>query len=384
MSVPKRIFHGEHWRKVAMHKHKQWIVVIAAIIVVFGGLFGGKFYAQHRAAAAALHRHAPPVTVSTAVARAGPWSPLVQVVGSLEAVKGTQITAQIAGNVTKIAFQSGAKVKRGQLLVRLDDSSQQAQLHADRAKATLAKATLARTRKLYAAHAASQSSLQTAKADAAAARAAVEGDRATLRKLDIAAPFTGVAGIRAVSLGQYVSPGTAIVDLQSDDPLLLNFSLPQSAVSDIATGQKVRFTVNAYGDKAFTGKVTAIGSRVDPKTRNIAVQATLANPRDLLRPGMYGSVQLSIGTTLHGIVIPDTAVTYNTFGDNVFVVTQGSDHTLRVHQQVVQVADQRNGRALVRSGIRAGDTVVTAGQQKLQDGASVSVHNDVQPSADRR
>ncbi|MEO8748391.1 MAG: efflux RND transporter periplasmic adaptor subunit [Rhodanobacter sp.] len=263
--------------------------------------------------------------------------------------------------------------------MRLDDSSQQAQLHADQAGLTLAEATLVRTRKLYAAHAASQSDLQTAEAGAASAQAAVEGARAILRKLDIEAPFDGQVGIRAVSLGQYVSPGTAIVDLQSYDPLLLDFSLPQSTVSALEVGQVVAFTVNAYDGRSFVGKVTALGSRVDPETRNIALQATLPNPHAQLRPGMYGSVRLAVGQASHGIVVPDTAITYNTFGDNVFLVTEGTNHELTVHQQVVQVTDQRNGLALVASGIKAGETVVTAGQQKLRDGVAIAVDNNVQP-----
>lgn len=362
-----------------MRKHKQVLGVVAVLVVVFGGLFGGKYYANYRTAQENLHRAQPPVAVSTAVARDHPWNPAVKVVGSLEAVQGTEITAQIAGNVTAIAFHSGELVQRGQLLVRLDDSSEQAQLHADQARLTLAQATLERSRKLYAAHAASQSDLQTAEAGAAAAQAAVEGDKATLRKLDIAAPFAGKAGIRAVSLGQYVSPGTAIVDLQSYDPLLLDFSLPQSTVSDLAVGQKVTFTVNAYSGKSFDGKVTALGSRVDPATRNIALQATLPNPHDLLRPGMYGSVQMTVGQVAHGVVVPDSAITYSTFGDNVFVVTGDAGHGLTVHQRVVQVADQRNGLVLVASGIADGETVVTAGQQKLRDGIAVAVNNSVQP-----
>lgn len=357
---------------------KQLIIVVILLIILFGGLFGGKFYANHRAAVAAEHRSFPPVTVSAAVARAEPWSPQVNVVGSLEAVEGTEITAQIAGNVTQVAFRSGERVHKGQLLVRLDDSSQLAQLHADQAKLTLAQATLVRTQKLYAVHAASQSDLQTAQAGAAAAEAAVEGDQATLRKLDIAAPFAGVAGIRAVSLGQYVSPGTGIVNLQSYDPLLLDFSLPQSTVSEIAVGEKVAFTVNAYAGKSFDGRVTAVGSQVDPATRNIALQATLPNPRNLLRPGMYGSVQLSVGHELHGVVVPVTAVSYNTFGDYVFVVVPHNGQTV-VQQRVVQVADQRNGAALISSGVKAGDTVVTAGQEKLRDGAAIAVNNSVQP-----
>lgn len=357
---------------------KQLIIVVVALVILFGGLFGGKFYANHRAAVAAEHRNFPPVAVATAVARIEPWTPEVSVVGSLEAVEGTEITAQIAGNVTQVAFRSGERVRKGQLLVRLDDSSQLAQLHADQAKLTLARTTLARTQKLYAVHATSQSDLQTAQADAAAAQAAVEGGQATLRKLDITAPFAGVAGIRAVSLGQYVSPGTAIVDVQSYDPLLLDFSLPQSTVSEIAVGQKVAFTVNAYAGKSFDGRVTAIGSQVDPATRNIAMQATLANPHDLLRPGMYGSVQLSAGHELYGVVVPSTSISYNTFGDYVFVVESHNGQSV-VQQRVVQVADQRNGTALISSGVKAGDTVVTAGQEKLRDGAVIAVNNSLQP-----
>jgi membrane fusion protein (multidrug efflux system) len=362
-----------------MRKHKQVLGVVAILIVVFGGLFGTKYYATHRAAVAAQHRAAPAVAVSTAVARNMPWDPELNVVGSLQAVEGTQITAQIAGNVTAIAFRSGEQVKRGQLLARLDDSSQQAQLHADQARLTLAQATLERTRKLYAAHAASQSDLQTAEAGAAGARAAVEGDQAILRKLDIAAPFAGKAGIRAVSLGQYVSPGTAIVDLQRYDPMLLDFSLPQSTVGELKVGQEVSFSVNAYPHQAFVGKVTALDSRVDPATRNVALQATLPNPHEMLRPGMYGSARLTVGQAKYGIVVPDSAITYSTFGDNIYVVTGDTAHGLIAHQRVVQITDQRNGLALVASGLAVGDTVVTAGQQKLRDGAGVTVNNSVQP-----
>ena len=358
---------------------KQLIVVVVILVVVFGAIFGGKFYANHRAAVAASHHSFPPTSVSTAIAHDAPWSPEVNVVGSLEAVDGTEITAQIAGNVTRIAFRSGARVHAGQLLVSLDDSSQLALLHADQARLKLAAATLTRAQKLYAAHASSQSDLQTAEADSGAAKAAVEGDQATLNKLHITAPFDGVAGIREVSRGQYVSPGTSIVSLQSYDPLLLDFSLPQNSVSEIAVGQEVAFTVNSYPDQTFKGRVTALGSRVDPATRNIALQATLANSHDLLRPGMYGNVKLSVGKALHGVVVPDTAITYNTFGDNVYIVTAGPKQALIAHEGVVQVRDQRDGSVLIASGVKAGDTVVTAGQNKLRDGAAVTVDNSVQP-----
>ncbi len=358
---------------------KQWLWVIVGLVIVFGAIFGGKSYAGHRAAVAAAHRSFPPVSVSATTAKNEAWSPDVSAVGSLEAVEGTEITAQIAGNVTKIAFRSGARVRRGELLVRLDDSTQLAQLHADQAKLQLARATLARTQKLYAAHAASQLDLQTAQANDGTGRAAVEGDQAILKKLDIVAPFSGVAGIREVSLGQYVSPGTSIVNLQSYDPLLLDFSLPQGSLSDIAVGRDVAFVVDAYAGKSFSGRVTAIGSRVDPTTRNVDVQATLANPQALLRPGMFGNVKLSLGAPLHGVVVPNTAITYSTFGDIVYVVKDNAQHTPTAHQQVVQVREERDGAVLLASGVAAGETVVTAGQNKLHDGAPVAINNSVQP-----
>ncbi len=358
---------------------KQVLAVVVILVVVFGGIFGGKYYADHRAAEAAAHRGFPPVTVSTAAAREASWLPEINVVGSLEAVEGTEITAQIAGNVTQIAFRSGARVRKGDPLVHLDDSNQLAQLHADQAKLRLTQATLARIRKLYAARAASQSDLQTAEADNATAQAAVEGDQATLKKLDITAPFSGIVGIREVSVGQYVSPGTPIVNLQRHDPLLLNFSLPQSNLSEVAPGLNVAFTVNAYAGKTFDGHVTAIGSRVDPATRNIDVQATLANPRELLRPGLYGNVRLSLGKPLRGVTVPNTAITYSTSGDSVYVVTSSADHALTAHERVVRVGDERDGSALVIAGLTAGETLVTAGQNKLRNGMPVVANNHVQP-----
>ncbi|MGH8142722.1 MAG: efflux RND transporter periplasmic adaptor subunit, partial [Steroidobacteraceae bacterium] len=155
--------------------------------------------------------------------------------------------------------------------------------------------------------------------------------------------------------------------------------VPQSSVGEIVLGQTVTFTVNAYLDKSFGGRVTAIGSQVDPSTRNIALQATLANPHDLLRPGMYGEVKLTRGQALRGVVVPDTAVSYNTFGDSVYVVTPDANHDLIAHERVVQVQDQRGGSALITSGVKAGESVVTAGQLKLRDGAPVTIDNSVQP-----
>lgn len=357
---------------------KYWVLVVLALVLVFGGIFGGKYYFDQRAAFQAAHQPYPPISVAAVAAQKQTWEPQVSALGSLRAVAGTEITAQIAGNVVQVAFRSGARVHQGDLLVRLDDSSQLATLHADQAKLQLARATLARTRKLYAAHAASQSDLQQAQADYGTAAAVLEGDQAVLQKLHIVAPFDGVVGIREVSLGQYVSPGTAIVNLQNDDPLYLDFTLPQGRLSEVKAGLSVTFTTDAYAGQTFTGTVTAIGSQVDPQTRNFSVQATLKNADGRLRPGLYGSARLSLGQPMEGLVLPDTAVTYNTFGDSVYVVT-GDAPSQTVRIQAVQVGDERDGRVLILSGIAEGDQVVTGGQNKLRDGAVVAVSSAAKP-----
>ncbi|HEX7382414.1 MAG TPA: efflux RND transporter periplasmic adaptor subunit [Nevskiaceae bacterium] len=358
---------------------KSWIVVIVLLIVVFGGIFGGKYYADRRAAQAAAHAHFPPAAVATTVAQEEHWPPEVSAVGSLEAISGTAITAQIAGNITEIAFHSGMRVKKGDLLVKVDDSTQLAKLHADLATLKLADANLARTSKLFASHATSLLDLQTAQANHGTAQATVEGDRATLAKLHITAPFAGVVGIRKVSLGQYLSPGTAIVDLQRYDPIHLNFSLPQSTLSDVRSGETVHFKVDAYPDHDFTGRITAIGARVDPDTRNIDIQATLDNPKELLRPGLYGEVTLSLGKPLTGVVVPDTAIAFSTFGDTVYVVEDHGKDGKTVHATIVHTAQERGEKVMLKSGIKAGDVVVIAGQNKLRDGVPVTVDNRIKP-----
>lgn len=356
-----------------------WLIVIVLLIIVFGAIFGGKAFLQHRAAVAAAHRHFPPTVVSTATAQEQTWSPHASAVATIEAISGTEITAQIAGDITAIGFKSGTPVKRGALLVQVDDSTQVAELHADEAKLQLAKTSVVRARRLFAAHATSQADLQTAEAGIATAQAAIEGDRAVLAKLRITAPFTGVVGIRQVSLGQYVSPGTAIVDLQSYAPVYVDFSLPQANLRFVKPGDAVAFATGAYPGQRFTGRVTSIGSRIDPQTRNINLQATFVNAHEALRPGMFGKATLEAGTPLRGVVIPNTAIAYSTFGDTVYVVQDPRGKQKTVHSVIVHVVEQRGPSTLVSGGLAAGDVVVTAGQNKLHNGAPVAVNNRIQP-----
>lgn len=358
----------------------KWLTAVAVLVMVFGGIFGGKAYRDHQAAAALAGRSYPPVSVSTASARQASWKSTVRVVGTLRAVDGTEITAQLAGNVTQIAFQSGARVEQGQLLVQIDNSTQLATLHSDEARMRQARLDLERARKLFRERAISEQQLQTAEMHHDVMQAAVENDRALLRKLQITAPFSGVLGVREVSLGQYVSPGTGIVSLQRWDPMLLDFALPQHLLGQLRIGQEISFTVDAYPGESFGGRVTAFGSRVDPDTRNVDVQASLANADERLRPGLFGHVALSLDEPLDGIAVPHTAIAYSTFGDTVYVVGNGEEGRKVARARVVQVRAERDGQVLLAAeGLGAGDEVVVAGQNKLRDGAPVTIDNSVQP-----
>lgn len=358
----------------------KWLIAVVMLVMVFGGIFGGKAYRDHQGATALVGRAYPPVSVATANAEDVSWQSVIRVVGTLRAEEGTEITAQVAGNVTQIAFQSGARVAQGQLLVQIDNSTQLAMLRSDEARLRQARLDLERAHKLFRERAISEQQLQTAEMNHDVIAAAVESDRALLRKLQITAPFRGVLGVREVSLGQYVSPGTGIVSLQSWDPMLLDFALPQNLLGQLRIGQEVGFTVDAYPGTSFTGRVTAFGSRIDPDTRNIDVQASIANTDERLRPGLFGHVELLLDERLGGVAVPHTAIAYSTFGDMVYRVERGEHDERIARAHVVQVQGERDGQVLLTTGsLSAGDEVVVAGQHKLRDGARVAIDNSVQP-----
>lgn len=351
----------------------RWLVGLLALILVFAGIFGGKQYQERKAAERAAAQGWPAAAVSVAIAEEAVWDDRIRVVATLRAVQGTQVSAQIAGNVTQVAFESGVAVSKGDLLVQLDDSSQRALLLSNQANLKLAESNLVRARKLAPSSAISREQLQTSQRDRDVAVAAVASDRAVLDKLRITAPFDGVLGIREVSLGQYVAPGTAIVDLQQLDPLLLDFTLPQEATSRLQAGQEVLFQTAAREGESFTGKVTAIAPALDADTRNLAVQATLSNAGGKLRPGMFGHITLNPGSSQSGIAVPETALVFSTFGDSVYTVVEGEYGGLVAHARVVQVLEQRDGMVLLdAANLEAGTQVVTAGQNKLREGASVA------------
>jgi len=357
---------------------KAFAVVILVLVILFGGIFAYKAFVNHM-----MHKaldHVPPPTFSVDAARATlrEWHPRLQAVASLTAIEGTAISTQLAGNVTGIYFHSGQYVKKGSLLVQIDNSNQLAQLASDRANLRLAEVNLRRTEKLMETHAASESQLDTARANYATAQAAIRNDEATLGKLAIKAPFSGYLGIRKINLGQYLTPGTEIVDLQSWDPLYVNFTLPQSDLPRLQVGTPVRVTSDAAPGQTFEGKITALGSAVDATTRQIAVQATLPNPKHVLRPGMFAEAEVVQNTARKVLTVPVSAVSYNTYGDYVYRIHEEKrdGKTVQVAtQQVVKTGEQRDGQVEILQGLKAGDLVVTAGQVKLSNDSMVRIHH---------
>jgi len=366
---------------------KKLIITAGGLLVVLAFVGGIKGLQIFTLIASAKNQVIPPDTVTTAQAREELWQPTLNAVGSIAAVEGTTLANELAGTVTRIAFESGGRVKKGDLLVQLDTSAEEAQLASAEANAEWARVSLKRARELRAQNTNSESDLDSANAQAKQADANVANIQASIAKKNITAPFDGRVGIRLVSLGQYLPAGTPIVSLQSLDPIYVNFSFPQQRLADLAPGLPVRVTTDALPGQSVEGKITAIDPQVDDSTRNVQVQATMANPAEKLRPGMYSDVAVLLPAHNKVLVIPETAVLYAPYGDSVFVVEDvknpdadgGSGKILR--QQFVRLGETRGDFVQVVSGLQAGDTVVSSGVFKLRNKESVVIDNTLAPNA---
>jgi len=363
---------------------KRLIIAFLAVAVVAGVLGGIKGLQIDRMIAHGKQMVPPPEAVTTAVARLQSWESLLTAVGSLAAVQGVTVTAELTGKVVQIAFTPGSKVKAGDLLVKQDTSSEEAQLRSAEAAAALAKLNVERLGKLLAERTIAQS--QYDNADAAYKQAVAQADniRASIAKKTIRAPFDGRLGIRLVNLGQVLNEGEAIVSLQSLDPIFVNFSLPQQQLPSLKAGLAIRVTTDALPGKIVEGRITAINPQVDAATRNIRVQATVANPDEHLRPGMYVNVAVVLPGSEKVLAIPATAVLYAPYSDSVFIVEEKPDPNSNepvkvVRQQFAQLGEKHGDFVAVRSGLKEGETVVSTGVFKLRNGQTVTVDNTLSP-----
>jgi membrane fusion protein, multidrug efflux system len=363
---------------------KKFIIALvgfAAVVVCLGAVK----VAQIKEMMSVSHEP-PPSAVSTYEAKSVEWRSYINAIGTLAPVQGVTISADADGTVVRIPVENGSSVKAGDLLVEIDTSVEDAQLAATEAKAGLAQVNLDRARSLLGNNTVAKSEFDLAEATYKQAMAEVASIRALVEKKRVRAPFDGRIGIRQVNIGQFVSRGTPLVPLQKLDPIYVNFSVPQRQLAHLSVGQKVLLNVDA-ADKgsSYEGKINAINSEVDPSTRNVIIQATVANPDEVLRAGMFARVEVEMAQTESLVVVPATAIAYAAYGNSVFVVEQmktpeGKDY-LGVRQQFVTVGTSRGDLVSITGGVKPGEKIVSAGVFKLRNGVPVQVNNAVQPSS---
>ena len=365
---------------------KQWLSAVAGLLAVIGVLVGVKAGQIGTMIATGKTFTPPAESVTSAPVQASEWQPSLAASGSVVAVRGVTLGAELPGTVREVAFDSGASVKQGALLVKLDTSTEEAQLVAARADATLARLALERSRSLRQSDVNTPADLEAVEARAAQAGAAVAGLEAAIAKKTIRAPFAGRIAIRQVEVGQVVTPGTPVASLQSVDPTFVDFWLPQQALATLQVGQQVRLSTDTWPGATWDGRLTTINPEIDPATRNVRLRATFPNPDGRLRPGMFASVEVLSAERRPVLLVPATAAVYAPYGDSVFVLeaaaTDGKPPGTVARQRFVRLGERRGDLVAVESGLKAGEKVVSSGAFKLRNGAAVVVRDDPAPGAE--
>jgi membrane fusion protein (multidrug efflux system) len=366
---------------------KRSIAVAVFLVLLVGGVLAGVKALQLRTLmAGAAAGGPPPETVSSVVVREENWPETLTAIGSLTAVQGVNVTAELSGMVREIAFQSGAVVAKGDLLVRLDTATEEAQLRATQAQVDLDFVNLNRVRNLRAEKMVSESDLNAAEAAWKQNVAHADAIRATMEKKTLRAPFAGRLGIRLINLGQYLETGKAIVSLQALTPVYAEFSLPQQELARLKTEMRVRLTIDAYPGRVFEGELTAMNPDLDPATRSVGLQATFANSDLALRPGMFARVEVLLAEQRAALVVPATSILSAPYGDSVYVLEPKPDPEgkpgLVVRQQFVRAGRARGDLVSVETGLKAGERIVSAGLFKLRNGMAVVENNSLVPKTD--
>jgi membrane fusion protein (multidrug efflux system) len=363
-------------------KKRMFVTVLA--IVAFVAVIGAVKYRQiSKGMAQQKAFQMPPESVTTVVAKSEEWSSTIAAIGSVTAVQGVVVSADLPGVVEKIYFESGKMVRAGEILVQLDVRQEQAQLASAEAGLKLSQVNLDRMQNLNQQGIAAKADWDKLDAETKQADAKIAEIKATIARKTIRAPFSGLLGIRQVNLGQYLAAGAPIVPLQSLDPIYVNFNVPQQQVSQLKAGDEVRVSSEANG--TFKGKITAVNSVIDEATRNIQIQATLSNPQGKLRPGMYVNTNTGVGTAAKVIPLPASSINFAPYGDSVYVVEEMKDQKSGkpykgVRQQFVKLGPGKGDQVAVLSGIKPGEEIVTSGVFKLRPNAAVQVNNKTVPS----
>ena len=385
---------GQKWRNTKAHQKlmsmeplpRRMTIMLCGVFLLLGLIFGFNqlktFMIKHFISGMGL----PPATVSTMAIAATEWQPKLSSVGNVRAFRGVELSTEVAGLVASVPIKSGQDVKEGELLIKLNDTSDVAQLNSLKALADLAKVINERDRQQLAIQAISKNVFDTSAADAKSKQAQVEQQTALVAKKNLKAPFSGRVGIISINPGQYVNSGDKLLTLQTLDPIFVDFNLPQNNAEQIQVGQVVEVTTDAFKDASFTGKITAVSPKVDTNTRNIQVEAQLANPDKKILPGMFANVNIKLGDQIKLLTLPQTAVTYNPYGSTVFLAKpsgkkdkQGKE-ILEAQQVFVTTGATRGDQVAILKGIEEGATVVTSGQLKLKNGTPLIINNKVEPA----
>jgi membrane fusion protein (multidrug efflux system) len=366
---------------------KPLLLLLVAVAVIIGGIFAWQRFIAKKTQQYMGAMASAPQTVSTTVAVSSSWQSRTEALGNVRAVRGADLAAQASGVVGTIHIDSGTEVPAGAVLLTLKANDDPAKLAQLRAQADLAAITLKRDQEQLAAQAISQATVDSDASSLKSAQAQVLAQEALIEEKTVRAPFAGRLGLRQVDEGQYLAAGTTVVTLQALDPIFIDFYVPQQALSHLKTGQAVSARVDAYPGTEFSGKLTSINSKVDAASRNVQVRASFSNPDRRLVPGMYANVDVDNGDPTVQITLPQAAVTYNPYGDTVYIVQKSGvdekgNSKLTVQQRFVQLGDTRGDQVAVKSGIAAGEEVVTAGQMKLRNGSGVVINDKIVPSND--
>jgi membrane fusion protein (multidrug efflux system) len=365
---------------------RRMTIMLCGVFLLLGLIFGFNqlktFMIKYFIAGMGL----PPATVSTMVVETSAWQPKLSSVGNVRAFRGVELSTEVGGLVQHVSIRSGMDVKEGELLIKLNDASDVAQLNSLKAMADLAQVINERDRQQLEIQAISKNVFDTSKADAKSKQAQVEQQTALVAKKNLKAPFSGRVGIVMINPGQFVNPGDKLLTLQTLDPIFVDFNLPQSNAEQIQVGQEIVVTTDAFKGASFTGKITAVSPKVDSNTRNIQIEAQLANPDKKILPGMFANVNIKLGDQLKMLTLPQTAVTYNPYGSTVFIVKptgkkdkQGKP-ALEAQQVFVTTGPTRGDQVAILKGVDEGATVVTSGQLKLKNGTPLIVNNKVLPA----
>ena len=367
--------------------NKKMLLVLLACFLVFGLVFGIQAVMRIGMNQFFDNMPMPAASITVAEAEEASWARGISAVGTARAVNGTQLTTEAAGIVTEIRFNSGDMVEKGDILLRLDDATDRAELQSLRAAAELARLELDRSKRLNQQGSISKAELDRSQSQADQASGALNAQQARVNQKTIRAPFSGQLGIRQVDLGEYLSPGTPVVSLQQLDPVYIEFSLPEQRLASIDLEMDIEATVDAWPGERFAGQITAMEPGVNPGTRNFTIQATLDNPDHKLRAGMFARVNIDLGDAEALLAIPQTAVSYNPYGNAVFVVVEGEadengEPALTVSRRFVRTGRTLGDMVAITEGLEPGDRVATSGLLKLSNNASVTISDEAVPEAD--